>query len=119
MFLSLTSSPRAPAIAPGIVPITIPHARRSSTVWIPRVRIERIHAVRYRTMSRQKYTTAPTNVPMCRATSKVLFKVSLLAETMHQWKSHGTRMRWPELDTGANSVSPWTMPRTIAWNAVR
>ena len=37
---------------------------------------------------------------------------------MLQWNSHGTRMRWPELETGANSVSPWTMPRTIAWNEV-
>jgi hypothetical protein len=33
---------------------------------------------------------------------------------MLQWKSHGTRIRWPELDTGANSVRPWVMPRTIA-----
>ena len=67
-------------------------------------------------MSRQKYTTAPTNVPMCRATSNVLFSCSFVR--MLQWNSHGTRMRWPELETGANSVSPWTMPRTIAWNEV-
>src|ERR1041385_8335826 len=65
-------------------------------------------------MSRQKYTTAPTNVPMCRATSNVLFSCSFVR--MLQWNSHGTRMRWPELETGANSVSPWTMPRMIAWN---
>src|SRR6266566_1201875 len=65
-------------------------------------------------MSRQKYTTAPMKVPMCRATSNVLFSCSFVR--MLQWNSQGTRMRCPELETGANSVSPWTMPRMIAWN---
>src|SRR5439155_5033341 len=35
-----------------------------------------------------------------------------------QWNSHGTRIRWPELETGANSVRPWTMPRMMAWRMV-
>ena len=53
-FLSMTSSPRAPAMAPGIVPITRHHARRSSTVCTARWPIDRNHAPRYFTMSRQK-----------------------------------------------------------------
>src|SRR6266571_9101148 len=57
--------------------------------------------------------TAPANVPMCRATSKVLFRLSLLR--MLQWKSQGTRIRCPELETGANSVNPCVMPSTMAW----
>ena len=28
---------------------------------------------------------------------------------------YGTRMRWPELEIGRNSVSPWTIPMTNAW----
>src|SRR3954449_9904858 len=27
----------------------------------------------------------------------------------------GTMRRWPVLEIGRNSVSPWTMPRTMAW----
>ena len=38
---------------------------------------------------------------------------------MCQPKSHGTRIRCPELDTGANSVSPWVMPRIMACSRVR
>jgi len=55
-------------------------------------------------MSLRKYTTAPINVPMCNATSNVLFSATSL--TIGQSKSHGTRIRWPELETGANSVAP-------------
>ena len=32
-----------------------------------------------------------------------------------QPKIHGTRIRCPELEIGANSVAPCTRPRTIAW----
>jgi hypothetical protein len=33
---------------------------------------------------------------------------------MLHWNSQGTRIRCPELEIGANSVSPWTIPSTIA-----
>ena len=32
-----------------------------------------------------------------------------------QPKTWGTRMRWPDDDTGRNSVRPCTSPSTIAW----
>src|SRR5712692_5752138 len=33
---------------------------------------------------------------------------------MPQCPIQGIRIRWPELETGANSVTPWVMPSTIA-----
>src|SRR5581483_8179185 len=33
---------------------------------------------------------------------------------MGQPNSQGTRIRWPELEIGANSVTPWVMPSTMA-----
>ena len=41
-------------------------------------------------------------------------KVSESMNGSFQPSSAGTRMRWPELETGRNSVSPWTTPRTSA-----
>ena len=31
---------------------------------------------------------------------------------------YGTRIRCPDDEIGRNSVSPWTIPSTSAWNAV-
>ncbi len=53
---------------------------------------------------------------MCSATSKVLLSAG--SWTIVHPKSHGTRIRWPLLETGANSVMPWTRPSTIAWRIV-
>ena len=53
---------------------------------------------------------------MCSATSKVLLSAGSC--TMVQPNSQGTRIRWPLLETGANSVMPWTRPSTIAWKIV-
>src|SRR6185503_19806336 len=47
------------------------------------------------------------------ATSKVFVR-SASPIAVHP-KIHGTRMRCPELETGANSVAPCTRPRMIAW----
>src|SRR6266542_3655824 len=116
-FSSITSSNSAPTMAPGMVPTTRYQARRSSSVSARRFPIERNHAPRYRAMSRRKYPTAPTNVPMCSATSKVLFTCSSCR--IDQFPSQGTRIRCPEDDTGANSVRPWTIPSTMAWNTLR
>ena len=35
--------------------------------------------------------------------------------TSSQPSMYGTRMRWPDEEIGRNSVSPCTMPMTIAW----
>ena len=110
-------SKTAPSTAPGIVPSTSAHASRWSVVEIDRERIEWTHATRYRQRSRRKYATAPTSVPTCNATSNVLF--SATSFTMSQLKSHGTRIRWPELEMGANSVTPCVRPRMIACRTVK
>src|ERR671927_27375 len=49
---------------------------------------------------------------MWSATSNVLFRAGSFR--IDQLNSHGTRIRWPELETGANSVMPWVRPSTIA-----
>src|SRR4051812_39291229 len=60
--------------------------------------------------------TAPTNVPMCRATSNAFSKSAPFLPTKScQPNNHGTRMRWPLDETGRNSDRPWVTPRTIAW----
>src|SRR5436190_13292316 len=53
---------------------------------------------------------------MWRATSKVLLSAG--SWTIDHPNSHGTRIRWPLLETGANSVMPWVRPRTIACKTV-
>src|SRR5439155_9263200 len=58
-------------------------------------------------------TTAPMNVPTCRATSKVLLR-SLKLSSACQPNSHGTRIRWPLEEMGRNSDRPWVMPSTMA-----
>ena len=50
---------------------------------------------------------------MWSATSKAFS--TLLSSKSFQWKSHGTMIRWPDDEIGRNSVSPWTMPRMMAW----
>src|SRR5918995_3455836 len=53
---------------------------------------------------------------MCKATAKVL--PSSAFSRIGQSKSHGMRMRCPELEIGANSESPCAMPSTIACKMV-
>ena len=53
---------------------------------------------------------------MCSATSNVLFSAGSF--TMSHPSAHGTRIKWPLLETGANSVIPWTMPRMMACRMV-
>src|SRR6266496_351179 len=50
---------------------------------------------------------------MWSATSNVLFRSGFFKKNV-QLNNQGTRIRWPELETGANSVTPWTSPNTIA-----
>src|ERR671916_1030435 len=67
------------------------------------------NAMAIRKRSRQKYETTATRVPMCNATSKERPNLS--------WsnpKKYCPNKRCPELDTGRNSVSPCTIPSTIA-----
>ena len=56
--------------------------------------------------------SAPRSVPMCSATSKDFWR-SASPIAPHP-NIHGTRIRCPELEIGANSVAPCTRPRTIA-----
>src|SRR5918998_4523204 len=70
---------------------------------------DRKNAMAIRKRSRQKYETTATRVPMCNATSKDRPNLS--------WsnpKKYCPNKRCPELDTGRNSVSPCTIPSTIA-----
>src|SRR5918996_148981 len=57
--------------------------------------------------------SAPSNVPMWSATSNDFWRPT--SPIAPHPNIHGTRIRWPELETGANSVAPCTRPRTIAW----
>ena len=68
----------------------------------------------YEQMSFRKYVAAPMKVPKCSATSKV-FSVLVSPAKSFQLNSHGTISRWPLDEIGKNSVSPWVIPRTIAW----
>ena len=61
---------------------------------------------------------APSNVPMCSATSNVLFKSDVVDDGTSR-RATGTRIRCPELETGANSVTPCVRPSTIACRMVR
>src|SRR3970040_800758 len=54
---------------------------------------------------------------MCSATSKVLLRS--VSERIGQSNNHGTRIRWPELEIGANSVTPCVTPSTIACRMLR
>src|SRR5512132_1337010 len=114
---SITLSNSAPARAPGMVPTTNAQASSSSTEVMERRRMDRSQAARYRATSWRKYTSAPISVPMCSATSKVLLSSGFCR--MVQPKSQGTMIRCPELETGANSVTPWVIPSTIACRMVR
>src|SRR5918997_1698531 len=70
---------------------------------------ERKNASAIRNRSRQKYVTTATSVPMWSATSKESPNRSWSSPRKY-WPSR----RCPELDTGRNSVSPCTIPSTIA-----
>src|SRR5580765_3307074 len=52
------------------------------------------------------------SVPTWQATSKGRPNCSA-----SQPKKALARIRWAELDTGRNSVSPWTMPSSAAWRS--
>src|SRR5450759_924366 len=45
----------------------------------------------------------------------ITLKASESMNGSFQPNNHGTRMRCPELETGRNSVRPWTSPMTSAW----
>src|SRR5262245_50869486 len=45
-------------------------------------------------------------------------KAALLMNGSSQPKTSGTRIRWADEEIGRNSVSPCTIPRTIAWRTV-
>ena len=61
--------------------------------------------------SLQKWRTTAAIVPSCTTAVKA-------APGSSQPKNAGMMRRWAVDEIGRNSVRPWTIPRTIAWNAL-
>ena len=61
-----------------------------------------------RQMSLAKYTSTASSVPSW----ITAVKLAPASSPQNSWE---TMRRWPEEDTGRNSVRPWTMDRTITW----
>ncbi len=105
-FSSISPPKARPTTPTGIVPITMHQARRASGV-IPPPANEPNQARVIARSSRRKYATTANSVPTCTATSKA-------SPWSCQPSRYGTSTRWPELEIGRNSDSPWTIARTMA-----
>src|SRR5918998_2682389 len=82
--------------------------RASSSERRPRSRREASQARAMRTRSSRKYRTTAAIVPSWMTAVNA-------APGSSQPAKAGTIRRWPLLEIGKNSVSPWTRPRTMAW----
>src|SRR4051812_49313171 len=111
-----TASFRAtPARTAGIVATTSSQASRRSGSWpIDRSRMAAKPAGISRSQSARKYTSSATSV----AIWSITLNARLLMNGSVKPSRNGTTMRWPELETGRNSVSPWTTPMTSACSSV-
>jgi len=78
-----------------------------------RVSLHEPHGRADRRRRRRRVTSRSRCSPTGRVTPKVLVS-SGSSRSMCQSNSHGTRMRWPELEIGRDSVRPCTMPGMIA-----
>src|SRR3954447_26150495 len=67
-----------------------------------------------RSQSARKYTSSATSV----AIWSITLNARLLMNGSVKPSRNGTTMRWPELETGRNPVSPWTTPMTSACSSV-
>src|SRR5664279_2167443 len=104
-----------PAITAGIVATTSSQASfRLGSVPSERSRSEETPAGMITSQSARKYTSKATSVPRW----SITLNASEVMNGSVQPSRCGTMTRWPELETGRNSVSPWTMPMISAWNVV-
>ncbi len=69
----------------------------------------RTHDTVIRHRSSLKYRSTAAIVPSCVTAVNA-------APGSSQPRKAGTMRRWPVLEIGRNSVSPWTMPSTIDWS---
>ena len=100
-----------PTIAIGIVPMMMYQPIRASrSERIDGSRRLRSHARAIRHRSSRKYRSTAAIVPSWITAVNA-------APGSSQPKKAGTIRRCPLLEMGRNSVSPWTMPRTMAWKA--
>ncbi|KXK20029.1 MAG: hypothetical protein UZ18_ATM001000451, partial [Armatimonadetes bacterium OLB18] len=105
---SMESLKSSPKIAMGMVPTTIAHPiRHSSDERRWGSRIPASHPRKNLQRSPQKYTITATMVPNWMTAVKA-------APGSGQPTSEGTIRMWAVLEIGKNSVSPCTMPSTIA-----
>ncbi len=108
---SIWSLKTSPKTAIGIVPSPMYQPIRASR--LPRSSGSRrlfAHVVVIRHRSSRKYTSTAASVPSWVTAVNA-------APGSSQPRKAGTIRRCPVLETGRNSVRPWTMPRTMAWKA--
>ena len=102
---SLKSTPKTPI---GTVPSTMYQpSRASSSRRFGRSGTLSSHARAIRMRSARKYRSTAAIVPSCVTAVNA-------APGSSQPRNAGTMRRCPVLEIGRNSVSPWTIPRTIA-----
>src|SRR5215213_9720494 len=104
---SSTSRSRRPTMTTGIVPTAISQAMRAGSSCC--LESTRGAAIAMRNRSCRKYTSTASSVPRWQATSNASPNLSV----SHP-KNAFARIRWAELDTGRNSVSPWITPSSTA-----
>ena len=108
---SIWSLKRKPKIAIGIVPSPMYQPMRaSSDERSSGSRRLRSQVVAIRQRSSRKYRSTAAIVPSWVTAVNA-------APGSSQPRKAGTIRRCPVLETGRNSVRPWTMPRTMAWKA--
>ena len=113
MCSSICALNSSPAMTAGIVPMTSSQIMRaSSSIRDPRSEIRNASgsAAIILMISARKYTTTASRVPMWHATSNDSPNLS-----PSKPKNARARIRCAVLETGRNSVRPWTMPRSAAW----
>src|SRR5436190_19262786 len=110
--LSIWSLKMNPKIAIGIVPRPMYHPVRASSSERSSGRRRLAHHVRrIRSRSSRKYRSTAAIVPSWMTAVNA-------APGSSQPRNAGTIRRWAVLETGRNSVSPCTMPSTMAWRAL-
>ena len=102
--VSIWSRKMNPKMTIGMVPITRYQPMRAlRSLRSEGVVHERTHVVAMRSRSRQKYRTTASIVPSW------MMAVKRAPGSFHPKKA-GASSRWPELEMGRNSVSPWMIP---------
>ena len=101
-----------PKIPIGIVPRMMYQPMRASrSLRTAGSRSERTQALAMRHRSWRKYRSTAAIVPSWTTA------VNAAPGSGHP-KNAGTMRRWAVLEIGRNSVSPWTIPSTMAWKSL-